>query len=135
MRTDPPPSVPSAKVTAPAETVAAEPPLDPPADEPGNAGLATGPTRGSRPHPNSFMFVLPTSTAPAVRRRATAAASSEAGGALKNEEPPVVGASMVRNVSLAANGMPASGPGSSRAVNRLSTARASRRAAARMIVM
>src|SRR5919202_5372885 len=72
-RTEPPVSVPSAHVTSPDATAAADPPDDPPGTVSRSHGLCTGPNAEfslEEPIANSSQFVLPTSTAPAARRRA-----------------------------------------------------------------
>ena len=74
MRIEPPPSLPWASGTRPAATAAAAPPEDPPGVRSRSHGLRTGPKRrGSDTGrmPNSGMFVLPTITKPASRRRRT----------------------------------------------------------------
>jgi hypothetical protein len=63
---------------SPAAAAAADPPDEPPATWLALHGLMTGPKWLSRdvvPIPSLCMFVLPTSTAPASRRRATISAS------------------------------------------------------------
>ena len=79
MRIEPPPSAPMAIGTSPAATAAAEPAEDPPVACPGSQGLRTNPVIGFMPvtpRPISCMLALPTSSAPAARRRATTVASA-----------------------------------------------------------
>ena len=74
MRSDPPPSLPCATGSMPAATAAAEPPEEPPGVRSRSQGLRVGPLwRGSVVGriPNSGMFVVPTITNPASRRRRT----------------------------------------------------------------
>ena len=76
---EPAESVPVAPVTRPAATAAAEPPLDPPVVSERSHGFrVSGPSRFfvSPRSPNAGVFVLPTITAPAARRRATAMQSA-----------------------------------------------------------
>src|SRR5687767_874652 len=76
-RTEPPVSDPSATGTMPAETAAAEPPLDPPGTRDVSQGFLTGPKAEfsfDEPMANSSQLVLPTMTAPAAFRRSTAVA-------------------------------------------------------------
>ena len=77
-RIDPPVSVPVVPGTRPAATAAAEPPELPPGTQPVFHGLRTGPKCEfslDEPIANSSMFVLPTITLPASRKRATTCAS------------------------------------------------------------
>ena len=74
MRSEPPPSLPCATGSMPAATAAAEPPEEPPGVRSRSQGLWVGPLwRGSVVGriPNSGMFVVPTTTKPASRRRRT----------------------------------------------------------------
>src|SRR2546425_1189311 len=76
------------------------------------------------------MLSAPTSTAPAARSRATAAASRVAGGwSALIFDPARVASPATSNRFLAANGTPASGPGSSPAARRRSIATPARRSA------
>ncbi len=71
-RIDPPMSLPCATGTSPAETAAAEPPLEPPVLRVRSHGLRVGPyARGSVVMlvASSGVFVLPTNTNPAARNR------------------------------------------------------------------
>ena len=83
MRIEPPPSEPVARVTIALDTATAEPPLDPPQVRPGAHGLRVGPKIRlfvSAWKPYAGVFVLPTTIAPAARRRATSTESCVAGG-------------------------------------------------------
>src|SRR6185437_15677671 len=76
---EPAPSVPNAIVHRPAETAAAAPPLDPPAERSGAQGFLVGaPTRLTvlALQPCSEVAALPTTIAPAALSLATAGASS-----------------------------------------------------------
>ncbi len=76
-RTDPPVSDPSATSASPAATAAADPPEDPPGTRSRSAGFRVGPNAEVSvvvPIPNSSMFVLPTTVAPASVRRSTTVA-------------------------------------------------------------
>ena len=77
-RIEPPVSEPSASGTKPAATAAAEPPLEPPGTRLVSWGLRVGPKAEfsvEEPMANSSRLVLPTTTAPAARRRSTTVAS------------------------------------------------------------
>ena len=85
MRIDPPPSDPVASGTRPAATAAADPPDDPPADRSSAHGLRVAPNSGltvSAFQPSSGVFVLPTTTQPAARRRSTSGESVAGGRAV-----------------------------------------------------
>ena len=76
-RIEPPVSVPIAHGAVPAATAAAEPPEEPPGTRSGSQGLRTGPKPEfsvEDPIANSSWFVLPSTGAPASRRRVTAVA-------------------------------------------------------------
>ena len=76
-RIEPPVSVPSAHGASPAATAAALPPEDPPGTRSRSHGLRTGPKAEfsfEEPIANSSWLVLPSSGAPAVRRRSTTVA-------------------------------------------------------------
>ncbi len=84
MRTEPPPSVPVASGARPIINAAPLPPEEPPGDQSGAHGLRVSPKSRFDANPskaNSGRFVLPTTIAPAARRRATASQSRSAGGA------------------------------------------------------
>src|SRR6185312_1346625 len=100
---DPITCVPSAALTRPAATAAAEPLLDPPGVRPGSQGLRV--PRGSVAA-NSVVTVFPRMTAPASRRAATAAASRPEDQPSNNGEPIPVGMSAVSMMSLMPIGMP-----------------------------
>ena len=125
-RIEPPVSLPSEPSAIPAATATALPLDEPPGVRVGSTGLRAGPNAEfspDEPIANSSMFVLPTSRAPAFRRRTTAVASY--GGRqpcsgpvgfpsgprrVRMREAHVVGASTVQRASLIAMGTPASGP-------------------------
>src|SRR5919106_5608240 len=68
MRMEPPASVPMAAGARPAESAAAEPPLEPPATRSGSHGFLIGPvavTAEVVPIPHSCRFAYATTTAPA----------------------------------------------------------------------
>jgi hypothetical protein len=78
---DPPPSAPMAMGATPAATAAALALDEPPVMRPRSQGLRAAPQWGLSPMglmPISFMFALPTITAPAARRRALMDASARA---------------------------------------------------------
>src|SRR6185312_7280981 len=100
---DPITCVPSAALTIPVATAAAEPLLDPPGVRAISHGLRV--PRGSVAA-NSVVTVLPTMTAPASRRAATAAASRPDDQPSNNGEPISVGMSAVSMMSLMPIGMP-----------------------------
>ena len=84
MRIDPAPSVASAIGTSPAATAAALPPLDPPGVRCGSQGLRVTPQVAVSVKPqiaSSGSVVLPTTIAPASRRRRTISLSALAGSA------------------------------------------------------
>ena len=79
MRIEPPPSLPCAIATMPAATPAALPPEEPPGVRDVSQGLRAGPKRSGSltgRMPISGRLVLPTTIAPAARRRRTVALSS-----------------------------------------------------------
>src|SRR6202521_4433855 len=93
MRIDPPPSVAVAIGTMPAATTAAEPPLDPPGDQSSAQGFRVVPNKMLDVNPsvaNSGRLVLPTTMAPAARRRDGTNPSDVAGGASANKTDPCV---------------------------------------------
>src|SRR5689334_509623 len=94
IRMEPPVSEPSAAAHSPAATAAPEPPLDPDGTRSSAQGLRTGGV--TLPHANSWVRVLPISTAPARRRRVTAAASLRGNAIPGAVVPAVVGLSAVR---------------------------------------
>src|SRR5579859_3940586 len=111
MRTDPAPSVPIDAVHSPADTAAAEPPLEPPADLSRAQGFRVGPATRLTVlalHPCSDVAVLPTTIAPAARRRATAGASSAA-RRFGSSDPLLVGRSRVWMRSFTDTVTPSSG--------------------------
>src|SRR5256885_8167283 len=97
----------------PAATAAAEPPLDPPGTRLGSCGLRVGPNAEfsvDEPIANSSRFVLPTTTAPAARRRSTTVASYGGRQPSRMRDEHVVGMPRVAKLSFSATGTPASGP-------------------------
>ena len=81
MRTEPPPSVPSANGVMPAATDAAAPALEPPGVFSRFHGWRVIPVNGLSPtglQPNSLVVVLPIRIAPAAFARSTAGASAAA---------------------------------------------------------
>ena len=120
IRIEPPPSPPSPNATSPAATAAAVPPLEPPGDLRVSHGLRVMPcaTDSVNGHcPNSGMFVLPTTTAPAARSRRTTSASAAAGVVLPRP-PNVVTRPATSSSSLIATGTPCNGPRSPACVSR-----------------
>ena len=113
MRIEPPRSLPSARPTRPAETAAALPPDDPPADRSGFHGLHVAPNRRfsvTGRNPSSGEFVLPTTIAPASRSRRTWALSWSATQSPNAWLPSVVGVpSVAESRSLIPTGTPQSG--------------------------
>ena len=80
---EPPPSLAVENGTSPADTAAAEPPLDPPGVTARFHGLRVTPSASERVNwsvPNSGVAVLPIGMAPAARSRATWMESSSTGG-------------------------------------------------------
>src|SRR5918999_5847195 len=77
-RMEPPVSEPRPRAAKPAATAAALPPLEPPATREASCGFRVGPKAEcsvDEPMANSSRLVLPTTTAPASRRRVTTVAS------------------------------------------------------------
>src|SRR4029078_9923432 len=90
MRTDPPPSVPSANGVIPAATEAAGPALEPPGVLARFHRLRVMPVSGESPtplQPNSLVVVLPITMAPADFTRSTAGASATAILSAMQREP------------------------------------------------
>src|SRR6266536_2877100 len=95
IRIEPAPSVPSAAAHSPADTAAAAPPLEPPAESSRAQGFRVGPATLLTVlalHPYSDVDVFPTTIAPAARRRATAGASVMA-RRFASRDPLLVGSS------------------------------------------
>src|SRR5208282_5500649 len=94
----------------PVAAATAAPPLDPPGVILGFHGLRVMPVKGLSVtpfQPNSGVVVLPSSTAPASRRRATAGASSSHGWSGERAlEPRKVGQPLVKSRSLMLAGTP-----------------------------
>ena len=85
---------------------------EPPGTRSRSHGLRTGPMAEfslEEPIPNSSMFVLPSTTAPASRRRPTAVASPDGTKSPRMREPQVVSRPAVQMLSLTATGSPARG--------------------------
>src|ERR1700686_4819528 len=95
--------VPSAALTMPAVTEAADPLLDPPGVRFGSQGFRV--PRGSV-EANSVVTVFPNMTAPASRSAATLAASLPERQLSNRGEPIWVGISQVSMISLMPTGMP-----------------------------
>src|SRR5215217_5676130 len=94
MRTEPPPSEPVASGTMPAAIAAPDPPLEPPGVRSRFHGFRVTPkTRFfvSPVKPNSGVFVLPTTIAPAAFNRATCVESQGGRKSRNGNEPNVVG--------------------------------------------
>lgn len=124
MRIDPPPSDPVASGTMPAAMAAAVPPDDPPGERSVFHGLRVAPNGAllvSAFQPCSGVFVLPSTTQPAARKRATCVESSAAGASSTcSAEPNVVVNPAAASRSFTPIGMPASGPTVSPAASRSS---------------
>ncbi len=103
-RIEPPPSVPTANAPKPAATAATAPALLPPGECSRFQGLRVIPVSGLSPSPfspNSVVVVLPSSTAPASRRRTAAGESSFHGPAAEVvREPLRVGQPRASNKSF-----------------------------------
>ncbi len=128
MRTEPPPSVPTASGPSPAAIEAHAPPEDPPGVVSSRQGLRVIPVSGESVlprHPNSGVVVLPNSTAPASLNLAVAGASSFQGPAGSTvSDPRSVGQPRVRMRSLIDAATPSSAPQGEPACQRASLARA-----------
>src|SRR5262249_31615695 len=136
-RSEPPRSVPSASGHMPVARAAAEPPLDPPDVSARFHGFRVAPNTALTvfgPNANSGVFVLPSTMAPAARRRCTTSASSSGTWSSKSFEPCVVRMPFVGVTSLIATGMPSSGGAVPRRPNAAVAFRASRSAASRASV-
>src|SRR5207302_7447212 len=98
----------------PEATAAALPPLEPPGTRVGSCGLRVGPNAEfsvDEPIANSSRFVLPTTTAPAARKRSTTVASYGGRQPSRMRDEHVVGIPRVAKLSFNAIGTPARGPG------------------------
>ena len=132
LRMLPPWSEPSASGSMPAASAAPAPPLLPPADRSRRHGLRVVPNTSLNvcdPAPSSGVLVLPTTIAPAARRRATSKLSVCGTFSAKSFDPYVVRIPAVSIRSLMAIGSPCSGPSGSRRAIRRSAASASASAA------
>src|SRR5262245_42359584 len=92
-RMEPPVAEPRARGAKPAATAAADPPEEPPGTRVGSQGLRVGPKAEfsvEDPMANSSRLVLPSTIAPAARRRATAVASRGATNPSRMREAQVV---------------------------------------------
>ena len=128
MRTEPPPSVPSARGAMPSATAAAAPPLEPPGVREVSHGLRVMPVSGPSVtpfQPSSGVVVLPTITPPCSRTRATEGESSGHGprGSIARD-PRRVGWPRVSRTSLTETGTPSSSPRGSPRRQRSSDSRA-----------
>ena len=116
MRIEPPPSLAWASVTIPAATAAAAPPLEPPLERPGSQGLRVAPwASGSVVGriPSSGVFVRPTITKPASRKRRASQVSSDSiqSRSRRKAMPSCIGSPAVWQArSLTRKGTPRNGP-------------------------
>ena len=110
MRSEPPPSLPCASGTMPAATAAALPPDEPPGVRAGSQGFRVRSVTGRIPH--SGIAVVPTTIAPAARRRRTTLWSCVARTSRMSEEPHVRRSPVTALFAFTATGTPASGRGS-----------------------
>ena len=91
IRIEPAPSVPVANGARPIASAAALPPLDPPGDQSSAHGLFVSPNSRFDVNPasaNSGRLVLPTTIAPAARRRPTTSQSRSSGSASRCSSEP-----------------------------------------------
>src|ERR1700704_6043080 len=112
-RSEPPRSVPWASGPRPVASATAPPPVEPPGVSAGFHGLRVTPKTSLKvfaPAPNSGVFVLPTTIAPAALRRATTSASSSGTWCSEILLPHVVGMPLVGVRSLIDTGTPCRGP-------------------------
>jgi hypothetical protein len=112
-RIDPPVSVPIDQGAVPAATAAAEPPEEPPGTRSGSQGFRTGPKPEfsvDEPIANSSWLVLPSTGAPASRRRVTAVAVYGGRKPSRIREPAELGTPSTQKRSFTATGTPPSGP-------------------------
>src|SRR5262245_39566370 len=126
MRSEPPPSVPTASWPIPAASCAEAPPLEPPSVRSRFHGLRVTPVSrlSVTPfQPYSGVQVLPSSTAPASRRRAVAGASSFQDPTESTVfEPRSVDQPFAKTRSLIDAGTPSTGPTGSPLAQRASDA-------------
>ena len=116
MRTEPPPSVPSANGVMPAATEAAAPALEPPGVLARFHGLRVMPVSGESPtplQPNSLVVVLPITIAPAALTRSTGGASATAMLSAMQREPNAKRSPPTAMRSLIESGTPCSAPNGS----------------------
>src|SRR5438874_2476274 len=115
-RIDPPPSLPTPPAEHPDAIAAASPPLEPPAEYSVFHGLLVFPLSRlfvSYAIRNSGVFVLPSKTAPAWRRRWMRAASILGLLFFRNREPAAQGQPATSIQLFIVSGIPCSGPSSS----------------------
>ena len=127
IRIEPPPSLPTLRFAIPVIAATAAPPEEPPGVRVTSHGLRVSPLSGlsHRPfQPCSGVVVLPSSTAPASRRRATTGESSVAGASDVVSDPLRVGHPVTSDRSLIDAGTPSSGPSAVPLRHRASLARA-----------
>ena len=128
MRTEPPPSVQTAKGVSPAATLAAPPPLEPPDVFARFHGLRVIPVSGlsqTALQPNSLVVDLPIMQPPAALTRSTAGASKSTTLSAKGREPKVQGTPAIATRSLTEVGRPAMAPASPVAMARSASRAAS----------
>src|SRR5512132_81178 len=132
MRIEPTRSDPYSRKVIAAATAAAAPPEEPPGVRAGSQGLLVTPCSGLAVCPKSpsmkATLVLPTTIAPARRRRRTTAASEPATWSAKAGSPQVVWSPATSKASLTVMGTPCSGPRSPPRAVAWSAAAASRAA-------
>ena len=136
-RIEPPVSDPKEPRAEPTATAAAEPPDDPPGTVVVSHGFNVGPYAEfsvDEPIANSSMLVLPTITAPALRRRMTAVPSYGGRHPARICDEQVVSTPRVHMLSLSATGIPVSGPAGAPEDNAASAASAAVRAPTRSSV-
>ena len=112
MRIDPPPSEEVTRGSTPPASAAEEPPLDPPGVRSRFQGERVTPNSGFlviAVKPNSGVFVLPTTIAPAARSRATWVESASATESRNTREPMEVTMPATSSRSLTPRGTPSSG--------------------------
>gem|GEM_PF-6562866 len=113
IRSEPPPSVPSASALTPAATLAAAPALEPPGVRVRSQGLRVMPVNGESPtalQPNSLVVVLPMMQPPAALIRSAAGASTWARLPARVREPKEQGSPATVMRSLTDTGRPCRSP-------------------------
>ena len=119
MRIDPPPSLAVTRGRTSPASAAAEPPLEPPGVRAGSQGDRVTPKRRflvTAMCPNSGVFVLPTTMAPAPLRRSTWIESSVATRSRKRRDPCEVTSPAASSRSLTPRGTPSRGRARPRAM-------------------